>query len=123
RGGRQAARASGRRTGSKSPLPALRPGSLAGRRSPPRPPTDKQQQVMSPRSLPSSLPLWLALIGGLSACPKEETSPLGSDVVALVNGEPLTGEMVLRELSTSEVHAPTQPQLAPLKRAVLDTLV
>lgn len=78
---------------------------------------------MSPSRLPALLPLGLALIAGLSACPKEETDPLGSDVVALVNGEPLTGEMVLKELSTSEVHAPTQPQLAPLKRAVLDSLI
>jgi len=78
---------------------------------------------------PSSAPLALcfALITLAAGCKRESDVDRVGDVVALVNGEALSREdfarELRRELSGGELPDPTQEQLEPLRRALLDSTI
>lgn len=77
-------------------------------------------------ALPSArLSVCLALLALATGCKRESEADRVGDVVALVNGEALSREdfarELRRELSGGELPDPTQEQLEPLRRALLDS--
>lgn len=75
----------------------------------------------------SPLALCLALSTLAAGCKRESDADRVGDVVALVNGEELSREdfarELRRELSGGELPDPTQEQLEPLRRALLDSTI
>src|SRR5690606_21027882 len=97
-------------------------------RFPPTPLPAKDLPMRIPTApFPARLSLCLALLALAGGCKRESGADRVGDVVALVNGESLSREdftrELRRELSGGELPDPTQEQLEPLRRALLDSTI